>query len=134
MNFYQRILGVVYSDLSPMRWIMGWISLVLAAGFFFSDTDNHNYDLINIMAQKNVWGFLYTIHGISMLYTALYPRCDYYLKSMFSIIGIWLWSYVFLSFTFYDPTPVKATEWMLFLPVMVEVWLLSESGVRRFRK
>lgn len=131
MPISKRIIGVLFSDLSALRWILGWVSLILSAGFFFSGTDNHNYDLINIMAVKNVWGVLYFLHGMSMLYTALYKDCRFFVKCSFSVIGIWLWLYVFLSFTFYDPTPVKATEWLLFLPVMIEVWLLSEAGVRR---
>jgi hypothetical protein len=133
MTFYQRVLGVLFSDLSPMRWIMGWIALVLSAGFFLTSTDNHNYDLINLMANRHIWGILFCVLAIIHLYSSLYPKCSFYIKALFNVLGIWLWSYVFLSFTFYDPTPIKATEWMLGLPILVEVWLLSEAGIRRKR-
>ena len=47
------------------------------------------------------------------------------LKITNSIYGLWLWSYVVLSFVLFDKTPVAPTELILFISIICEVWSLA---------
>jgi hypothetical protein len=123
------LLKILTADLSPMRFVIAWLAYILAFGFFASSTNNHNYEFINTVTGKNIWGSLFVFHGTMMMVTALFT-INNYTRSAVSIIGIFLWSYVFLSFTFYDPTPINSTEWMLMIPVILECWFLAETPKR----
>ena len=35
-----------------------------------------------------------------------------------------LWGGVFLSFTYFDSTPITSTEWLLLIPFLAELWVL----------
>ena len=126
----RRVIRVLTSDLTPLRWILGWMAIVLSIGFLTASTENANYEFINTIYSRTVWIIAFFGYGCMLLGTSLY-NIAYHIRSIVSVIGIFLWSYIFLSFTFYDPTPTYATEWMLLLPVLVECWLLSELPRRR---
>lgn len=125
-----KIIKILTGDLSTVRFFMSILSLILALGFFMASTDNGNYQQINNLADKLVWGVIFAIHAVSLLMTIVY-EIPVHLKRFLNLVGIWIWSYVFLSFTFYDATPTASTEWMLVMPVILEFWLLTE---RMFEK
>ena len=41
-----------------------------------------------------------------------------------SVTGLLLWGGVFLSFTYFDSTPITSTEWLLLIPFLAELWVL----------
>lgn len=120
-----RLVKVLTSDLTPIRWVLGWLSILLSVGFLTASTDNPNYEFINTIPSKLTWVSMYFIHGVLLIITSMYA-VPYYGRSLIHVFGLFLWSYVFLSFTFYDRTPIYATEWMLMIPIIVECWMLSE--------
>ena len=124
MNLKQRLLKVTFSDLTAVRWTMGWVSLFLSLGFILATTSNENYNLVNVV-DNQIWAAIFLVHGLSLMITALYTM-NYYCSKFINLIGIWIWSYVFLSFTVYDTTPLAATEWLLLMPILMEVWMIIE--------
>lgn len=120
-----RVARLLTSDLSVLRWTLGWLSLLLSAGFFASESQNTNYEFLNDSASKAMWATLFAVHGVSLLWLAVID-CTTWLTRTSAGFGLFLWSYVFLSFTIYDPTPINSTEWMLLLPMLIEMWLMSE--------
>lgn len=129
----RRVIRVLTSDLTELRWILGWLGVLLSVGFLTASTDNPNYAFINTINVKMMWVTMFFAYGCMTVGTSLY-NIAYQFRSLLSVVGIFLWSYVFLSFTFYDPTPIYATEWMLMLPVLVECWLLAELPKRRTKQ
>lgn len=119
-----RIKELIFGDNSQLRLIAGVCALVLSLGFIISNTDNPNYEFINVIASKTLWGILFFIHSFQLFYSAYVPIQQRIIKQSMSITGIMLWGSVFASFTFFDPTPIASTEWLLILPFLVEVWLL----------
>lgn len=121
----KKIINILTGDLTIVRFFMAILSAILAIGFFVASTDNTNYKQIISLADKKIWGFIFLIHAISLFMTIVY-HLPIYLKRFLNALGIWIWSYVFLSFTFYDPSPTAPIEWMLVMPVILEFLLLTE--------
>ncbi len=126
----KRLIRVLTSDLTPLRWVLGWLGVLLSIGFLTASTDNSNYEFINTLYSRLIWFMMFFTYGAMLIGTSMY-NIAYHIRSILSVVGIFLWSYVFLSFTFYDKTPIYATEWMLLIPVIVECWLLAELPKRR---
>ena len=120
----KRIKELIFGDNSQLRLITGAGALVLSLGFMFSATDNPNYQFINIVASKILWGVLFLAHSFQLFYSSYFPINQKIVTQSISITGIMLWGSVFASFTLFDPTPIASTEWLLLLPFFVEVWLL----------
>ena len=120
----KRIKELIFGDNSQLRLITGVGALVLSLGFMFSATDNPNYQFINIVASKILWGVLFLAHSFQLFYSSYFPINQKIVTQSISITGIMLWGSVFASFTLFDPTPIASTEWLLLLPFFVEVWLL----------
>jgi len=122
----KRIYNILTGDLSSVRFFMSLLSLILSLGFFIASTESEKYQHINNFADKKIWGAIFALHSISLMLTVFYDF-PIHLKRLLNLLGIWLWSYVFLSFTIYSPAPVTPTEWMLVMPVIFEFWLLTEK-------
>lgn len=125
-----KITKTLTGDLTAVRMIMSILAFILSIGFCLASTDNANYQQINNFADKKVWAAIFLIHAVTLFMTVIYELPTHF-KRFLNIIGIWLWSYVFLSFAFYDTSPTASTEWMLVMPVILEFWLLTE---RMFEK
>ena len=125
-----KIIKPLAGDLTIIRLVISLLSFILSMGFFLTSTDNANYQEVNILADKRVWAAIFLIHAITLFIAVIY-ELPTYLGQFLNLVGIWLWSYVFLSFTFYDASPTEPTEWMLVMPVILEFWLLTE---RMFEK
>ena len=125
-----KIIKTLAGDLTIVRLIISILAFILSMGFFLASADNTNYQEVNILADKRVWAAIFLIHDITLFITVIY-ELPTYLEQFLNLVGIWLWSYVFLSFTFYDASPTEPTEWMLVMPVILEFWLLTE---RMFEK
>jgi hypothetical protein len=96
---------------------------LLSLGFLFSQGNNSNYDLIYQFAHRYFWFALFAVYafikGVSVV-----SDISYRISTLNSIMGIWAWLYLFLSFAVFDKTPVAPTEAMLLVPVMAEAWLM----------
>lgn len=126
LTFGQRVSNILLSDLTPIRFILGFIAAVLSFGFFFSSASNDNYAFLVQVFSVGMWGLTFLVYGISNIASTLF-YWSFKTKSVISTIGIFLWSYIFLSFVVFDPTPIYSTEWMLLFPIILEVWLLAET-------
>lgn len=129
MNFAQRFGGVLLADLTCLRWTMGWIAIALASGFFFAQVSTSNYIAFNGFSPAWIWGVLFAAYGACHVTACLY-KIPNWLSYCCGAMGLWLWNYLFLSFVVFDETPIQATEVMLALPIICEVWLLAEDIYR----
>lgn len=118
-----RLYRVLTSDMRSLIWTLGWISIVLGFGFMYGHTQNANYELLVDTLTEGMWAILFIIYGIVLIIRCLY-RINAALMYVIYIIGVWLWSYVFFSFTVFDVTPNASTEYMLFVPIIAQLWIL----------
>lgn len=122
MSLIKNLERVIFSDMTSLIWMLGWIAVVLSAGFFFGQTSNDNYNLLNSTLGKELWGFLFLFYGVTLLWDCMKKINDSILILTY-IAGIWFWSYLFFSFTIFDKSPTASTEWMLGLPIVAQVWI-----------
>lgn len=117
-----RIQQIWFADMRPLLWPLSAGALLLGFGFFIGDVDNPNYILITKTLYPFLWGLLFSVYGSVLLIQSLY-RTNTVITSITYIIGIWLWSYIFFSFAIFDPSEPAATEWLLLLPLLTQLWV-----------
>jgi len=99
-------------------------AFLLSLGFMFGIHDtNPDYKLIWQFGSSNFWcitfGLYSVIKGLS-----LFQNIDYRLNILNSILGLWGWLYICLSFTVFDTSPISPHELVFMAPVLAESWLL----------
>lgn len=117
-----NLINLFKRDLTALRFTAGCLSFALSIGFFVSATDTENYDLMNSIFDQHIWGLLFLSYASVHLYTCIADKLHKIIIPN-SIFGIWIWSYLFFSFAIFDKTPIKSTEWMLLIPILVEIWV-----------
>ena len=122
ISFTTRLKRLFLGEVSSMAFCVGAISLLLALGFFSANSQTENYELINNHGSQILWGIIFLIYSVGRLASSLY-RFQYSVRFFICFIGLTLWTLLLLSFTVYDPTPMRPTEVMLVLPVLCEFWL-----------
>ena len=101
-----------------------WIAaFVTAIGFFLGDSSNPNYEMITAFASNNMWGLMFVLYGV-LKFLEYWDHLDFKIKLINSIVGLWMWNYIFLSFTVFDKSNVAPTELMLLMPIIAEMWVL----------
>lgn len=118
-----RISRIVKLDLTALRWVMGWTSLWLSYGFFCLSTGGADYDTLREIRPAYVWGVLFAVYGAVGLLDCVF-RVNWFVARGAGLLGMWLWSYLFLSLAVLDDKPTTAAEIMLVVPIICEVWLL----------
>lgn len=94
------------------------ISSLLALGFLFGNvTNSTDYTYLN---DKLVWFSAFAAYG-SIKFLQSLSRTPLCLRVGNSIIGLWLWCYIFVSFIVLDPTPMMPIEPILVLPIVWEL-------------
>lgn len=122
----ERLARVVLGDHTVIPMLLGMVALLLSAGFLISHTSNTNYYLLTEFAPFKFWAFAFFLYGAAKISSTLY-RTHFIFKLVTSISGMWLWTYLMLSFVIFDITPIAPTEMMLFITGICEVWTLALS-------
>lgn len=123
-NVKATIAVTVFEKTNEITLLLCVTGILMSIGFLFGDYSNNNYVAINTLASSWVWSILFLIYGgtkgLSKFHTV-----PYILGVANSVFGLWLWSYIFLSFVLFDPVPMAATELLLVIPIVAEVWALT---------
>ena len=108
--------------------ILMFIGFLLAIGFAIGDVSNNtNYVLINAFAKQDVWSILFAFYGIVKLFAFIWniPKT---LTTVNSVIGVWAFNYIFLSFVVFDTTTIAPTELLLLVPTLLEFWVMISTN------
>jgi hypothetical protein len=108
-----------------MNILLAMAGIMISLGFFFGGhvENNTNYTFVYNMFNDFSWAFLFMTYGLMKVFT-IFKQGYLKAKCLNSIAGIWMWCYIFLSFTIYDTTAVAPTEWLLLMPAITEVVVL----------
>lgn len=118
------IKKTIVAEPLTLKLFLGITSVVLALGFFFGSATNSNYSAIQGLMHFQAWAMFFLVYSSSKIFQVLYKtKC--WLRAFTSLVGMWAWSYIFLSFVIFDTTPMAPTEMMLLIPVLAEVWSLA---------
>jgi hypothetical protein len=120
-----RVARLLLDGHSTITFILGLAALLISAGFVFSTPviGEQSYVLLTNLIPFNVWGILFYSYGVLKVVLSLY-RTPYVIKLVTILTGLWLWSYLVMSFVIVsDMTlPIK---FMLITPILCEVWDFS---------
>lgn len=104
--------------------ILAIMGILLGIGFIVGTLTNENYAAIDMLASKYVWALgFFTYGGIKLL--QYIKRVPCIIKATTSIVGMWGWNYMILSFILIDNYPMSAAELLFFTPLICELWYLS---------
>lgn len=97
---------------------LGIFSLLLGIGFIFGDlTANNNYNAFN---DKYVWSAVFLSYS-SVKFIQSLGRMPICIKATASILGLWNWTYILVSFLILDPSPMGPAEPVLLMPLLWEL-------------
>lgn len=127
LNLYK----LINADTSESVILLTLAGFAVACGFMYADDFvNPNYQLILQFGGHLFWSayfFTYSVLRV-VLYTIYRNKFLCYSNHL---MGLWGWTYLFISFVIYDPTPTAPTEYLLVLPVLTEFWLFLRTVLRR---
>lgn len=112
--------------------MLGIVAIVLGLGFIFGTGNNTNYEHLYSNYSHHFWGAIFLTYGVFRL-SGLVFNVPAEFKVLNGVIGLWCWIYVALSFTVFDQTPTAPTEYLLFIPVLIESWVLLSTVSTKWR-
>lgn len=119
-----RLAYILFSETHTISLILGILGLILGIGFLFGDTTGHNFKSIVSFGTHWFWASGFIFYGIVKLCHPIFSL-PVWLSIFNTATGIWAWSYIILSFIIFDKTPTAPTEYMLVVPLLLEVVLLA---------
>ena len=105
--------------------LLAIISLLTGLGFIFGSLNNNsNYIAIQALAPAYIWAIAFIIHGIHKTLEEFYS-VPIFSRVINSLVGMWLWNYIVLSFIVFDSSLSLPFEYTLITPIIIEVWYLT---------
>lgn len=124
MPLCKRLTNLLQSDQTMVNLVLFLMGILLALGFVIGTLTNENYAAIDMLASKYLWALGFFIYG-SLKLTQCIRRVPCIIKAATSIVGMWGWNYMILSFILIDNYPMSAAELLFFVPLICELWYLS---------
>lgn len=123
-----RVTWILSEQRRESNIILICIGFLLAIGFLIGDVHNNsNYTLINAFANEQIWAVMFFFYAFVKLVGMLFdlPRI---LTTVNSVLGIWAFNYIFLSFVVFDTTKFAPTELLLLVPTLIEFWTMINTN------
>lgn len=108
--------------------VLMFVGFLLFIGFMFGDVSNNsNYALINAFASSENWAILFFTYTFLKFLGFIWnvPRT---ISTINSVIGVWAFNYIFLSFVVFDTTSIAPTELLLLVPTLLEFWVMISTN------
>lgn len=121
----QKLIDILYKDVSALRFSLSWSALTLMLGFLYGSTDGSSYNHLKGLMRYELWAIAFGAYGVAMLFTNLF-KVARYTHCAIDAIGLWLWTYLFLSFICVDSTPTSAAEYLLIIPIISSAWIITD--------
>lgn len=103
--------------------ILGISALLLSCGFLFTDSSSHDYKLLVYLFSAKVWAAILLGYGSAKLCKSI-NGVNLKLDLLTTMFGVWLWTYIFISFVVFDNNAFTPIEILLLLPLIIEAWEL----------
>lgn len=121
----QKLIDILYKDVSAIRLSLSWSALTLMVGFFYGSTDTDNYNFLHALMCYTYWAMVFGVYGIAMFFTAV-SKIPRYTHCAIDFVGLWLWTYLFLSFVVASSEPVTSAEFLLIVPILSSIWIITD--------
>lgn len=102
------------------NFLIGLSALLLALGFLLGDSaNNSNYIILLELFTAKTWAAIFCVYGTFKLFQ-LFEKLPHPVRILTSVIGVWIWIYVFFSFIVFDSVSLSPAELLIFLPLACE--------------
>lgn len=119
ISIKDRIIRILLSERTMINTLLGILGLLVSAGYLLGDASHAHYTILPI----RLWATAFMLYGILKIHGCLY-RTPVLAKGISSIYGLWLWTYLVLSYTIFDVSSIRPLEYMLFATILYELWAL----------
>lgn len=124
MPLCKRLTNLLQSDQTMISLVLFLMGVLLALGFVIGTLTDENYAAIHTLAHQYIWALGFFIYG-SLKLTQCIRRVPCLLRALTSVVGMWGWNYMILSFILIDSYPMSSAELLFFTPLICELWYLS---------
>lgn len=121
----QFLINILYKDTTTLRLSLSLSALSLSFGFIFGSSDTPYYYFLEHLMEFSQWAMIFGLYGGMLLVSSFYKLHRAILCSI-DAIGLWLWVYIFISFVIVNPIHNPSAAYMLIVPVMSALWLISD--------
>lgn len=126
-----RLAYVMSMNSGEIPFFLGACGLMLSLGIFFA-TDLSSFDSMFAVANPIAWKLIFIVYSAIKFFSCFF-RTTNLIRTINSFVGLWSWTYVFLSFVVFSSS-VTATDFILLLPILAEIWsMLSLPQPRKWR-
>jgi hypothetical protein len=121
-----RIVRLLLTDLTALRWLLGWLGIMFAGGLLLADNHSGAYNLMLQIAPSALWAAAFVFYGCERLYSCLTDNPKYS-DIIGTFVGFWLWCYTFFSFTSNPIRHFGSADIMILVIVACEVWIAASA-------
>lgn len=125
-NFCHSLINVLLSDLTALKWLLGWLGIIFAFGLVFANSHPGAYDLMLSVADQKAWAAAFFAYGILKLRSSM-ANSSMYSSLSSAFLGFWLWCYTLVSFTSNPVRPIGSADIMIIVVVICEVWIAASA-------
>lgn len=123
ISIKDRIIRLLISERTMINALLGLLGLLVSLGYLLGDTSTTYYTTISGLVHVRLWAAAFMLYGILKIHGCLY-RTPVLVKTVSSVYGLWLWTYLVLSYTIFDVSNIRPLEYMLFATILYELWAL----------
>ena len=131
--FVARIYNILFSDLTSLRWSEAWMALIFGTTLAVCTAKIQSQDPTFYEYVIPLWGWstIFIIYGFFKLILVIEEKNWFWVRSIVSVIGVCIWSYIFVVSAIF--TPFSATDTLFLMPILAESWFLATTlGVKNY--
>lgn len=123
-TFTHRITTLMFAQAQALTFMLSITALTMGLGFILGVTTSASYADIVALGGDLVWASAFIGFGLLKLIQAVF-RIHYFVKIGNSLLGIWLWSFLFLTFSVIGKAELSPLELLLVIPILCEAWEIT---------
>lgn len=120
LSIQSRVAAILISESKTITMLLGIIGLFLGIGFIFGDSTSADYHPLHMLFDAYVWAIIFLSYSL-LKFLVIFKKIPCRVKVFNSTLGMWLWTYVVISFLIYDSKPISPAEILLLVPLVCEV-------------
>lgn len=120
LSIQSRVAAILISESKTITMLLGMIGLFLGIGFIIGDSGSMDYHPLLMLFDSWIWATIFLLYSF-LKFSQIVQKVPDRVRIFNSTLGMWLWTYVLISFLIYDPKPVSPAEILLLVPLVCEV-------------
>jgi len=120
LSIQSRVSAFLIFESKTITMLLGLIGMFLGLGFFIGDSSSEDYLPLLALLDAESWGVVFLFYS-TLKFSQILTKIHCRIKVFNSTMGMWLWTYILISFLFYDNKPISPAEILLAIPLVCEV-------------